>query len=138
MNRPLHRLIVWTMLANVGVVGVLGTGLHDLLGCSHSCRGTTGASCCGAEAVCSDACADCVFCQRAKEASSPSDNPELSATGCEGCAVCDLLAQYHSVVPHGLEPLSTELAVGEAACLRQNAIVAAMVRQTLSRGPPAA
>ena len=153
MNNRLRKLVAWTLLTQVLLVGSLGTGLHGLFGCEHglgSEHGPSGAcasSCCvDAAATASQAgCHDCAFCRCAIETNASSGEapasfgmPAVSTARCDGCAVCDLLAQYHSVTPFEIGSLAIELAAGEAPLQRQNAALAASSRLALSRGPPAA
>lgn len=148
MSNRFQKLVAWTLLLQVLLVGGLGTGLHGLFGCEHGPSGVCTATCCvGPDASSSrPECEDCAFCRRANEergaASKGRADAEVYvasvyAAGCDGCAVCDLLAQYHSVTPFELDPLAIELASGEAAIQRQNAVVAAAIRLAPSRGPPA-
>ena len=148
MPNRLRKLVAWTLLAQVTLVGGLGTGLHALFGCEHGSGVACAAPCCtSAEEVSKRvACEHCAFCRHATEerGASPSSDPaakrsraSVVAAGCDGCAVCDLLAQYHSVTPFEFDSLSVELASSEAALHRHNAVVAAATRLAPSRGPPA-
>lgn len=143
MPRPLRKLVACTLLLQVALVGSLGTGLHGLLGCEHEANGRCVSACCVAStpSEARPACADCIYCRRGTGGQDAPATERSVATvspaGCDGCAVCDLLAQYHSVTPFQLDPLAIELASGEAALQRQNAAVAATIRLALSRGPPA-
>lgn len=137
-----RKLVAWSLLAQVILVGGLGTGLHDLLGCHHGCQQSCAASCC--REVAATECSDCVFCRHAERESSLRvaekrvNHPEAAANaaGCDGCAVCDLLAQYHCATPFEPAPLAIESAGGHAASLRTDAVIAASMRWFLSRGPP--
>lgn len=146
MNNRLRKLVAWTLLTQVTLVGGLGTGLHGLFGCEHGASGCT-ATCCVTTAASSPRsdCEDCVYCRHAADGRSASSETSATAdqdrslvtpAGCDGCAVCDLLAQYHSVTPFEIGSLSIELASGEAALQRHNAVVAAAIRLAFSRGPP--
>ena len=141
MPDRLRQFVAWTTLAQVVLVGGLGTGLHGLFGCEHR---VCAASCCVGSDQRSADCKECVFCrhaienQRKAKHQRTADGVLTSNQGCDGCAVCDLLAQYHSATPLALDPPAIELASDEAVLLRQNKVVAAAIRFALSRGPPAA
>lgn len=142
MNRPLLRAVAAITLAQVGLVGAFGTGLHALFGCEHEPQGGCTAACCKvtAEASSRSDCEDCVFCLRAADKQAASNDfriASVTSAGCDGCAVCDLLAQYHCVTPFELESLAIVVTPCESAIQRQNAVVAATIRLALSRGPPA-
>lgn len=156
MPKRLRHFVAWTTLAQVALVGGLGTGLHGLLGCEH--RGCAAFGCVGSPDP-AIRCETCAFCRHAAQKRADSSTGEettrqtepsepigigghpaavIAAAGCDGCAVCDLLAQYHTAAPFGLQPPAIEPASTEAAVRRHNAIVAAAKRLALSRGPPAA
>lgn len=147
MHRRFRQIVAWVTLAQVALVGAVGTGLHGLFGCEHGPHGHCSSACCASPSDEDSQCEDCVFCQRRDalgEQATPCESgmPFAEANGgawcCDGCVVCDLLAQYHSVTPLALDPLSIELAVGEAAIQIHNAVVSAASRLALSRGPPVA
>lgn len=160
MPNRLRRLVAWTLLAQVLLVGGLGTGLHSLFGCEHGPSGICASGCCSLtdDTAARSDCHDCGFCRDVvcEAATCATDCPTTGPTtgpigadrervvasvdraGCQSCAVCDLLAQYHSVTPFEFDTIAIELASGEAAMQRQNAVVAASIRLALSRGPPTA
>ena len=148
MYSRLQKLIAWTLIAQVLLVGGLGTGLHGLFGCEHGPKACCTARCCSSssDVTSRSSCADCVFCSRdshKRPASSASIAGSeyrialLTTAGCDGCAVCDVLAQYHTVTPFELDVLAIELASGDAVLQRKNAAIAAAIRLAPSRGPPA-
>ncbi len=144
MHRTLHQTAAWLALAHVTLVGGLGTGLHSLLGCEHGLNEECSSACCTSAKSSTPGCEDCVYCKRASEEPNQNDRQDGTviaadaAQCCGGCAVCDLLAQYQSVTPFVVEPLSIELATGEAAVQLENAVIAAAIRLAHSRGPPVA
>lgn len=146
MPERLRQFVAWTTLAQVALVGGLGTGLHGLLGCEHGRCSTccVGATCCAETETTSSGCKDCVFCEHAatkqRDAATrlAKNDAVVEAADCDDCALCDLLAQYHGAAPLALDPPAMELAAGEAALHRQNAVVAAAIRLAHSRGPPTA
>ena len=142
MPRRLRQFVALTTLAQVVLIGALGTGLHGLFGCEHD--GCTEACCATREAPAS-ACDDCEFCPRAVKqhredlfgaARRSSCDVAVVSARSDGCAVCDLLGQFNIVTPIALEPLPIAMLAGETALQRQNAVVAAATRLPLSRGPP--
>ncbi|MEM9352305.1 MAG: hypothetical protein AAGA92_04775 [Planctomycetota bacterium] len=143
MHRILNKTAAWLALAHVVLVGGLGTGLHALLGCEHGLTENCSAACCVSAKSTSASCEDCVYCRRAAEKQNSNDQQEETLVAdagqcCGGCAVCDLLAQYQSVTPFAVEPLAIELASGEAPIQHENAVIAAAIRLSHSRGPPVA
>lgn len=124
------------------LVGSLGTGLHRVFGCEHGSAACAD-GCCVTPAESTYGCDSCAFCRQ--ERSEPAATvakevvaqAQIDAAGCDGCAVCDLLAQYHSVTPFELDALAIEQTLSEAVVQRHNAVVAAATRLALSRGPPA-
>lgn len=150
MHSRLRQLVALTLTVQVLLVGALGTGLHDLLGCQHgrcvdSCCSVltkdTPASCCGfcccrlelAEVGSSTECLP--------HADRPNDAADwlwLSSAECDDCPLCDLLEQFHQATPVWKSSLEVELAIHEAELLRDNAVIAASLRLAFSRGPPAA
>ena len=142
MPRRLRQFVALTTLAQVLLIGVLGTGLHGLFGCEH--RRCT-AACCETREAAASGCDDCVFCLHAEKKQRDDTSPKsrhsssdvaVVSSHSDGCAVCDLLGQFNTVTPIALEPLPIELSSGEAALQQQNAVVAAAIRLALSRGPP--
>lgn len=154
MPKALRNAVAWVTLAQVLLVGALGTGLHGLLGCEHGPLGCADSRCCSLDCCTVPSaknananvtqCHDCVFCKhrRSSEGKVTPDSDSLiiacsdGAVGCDGCAVCDLLAQYHSATPFVLAPLSLELLAGDVTIQLHNAVVSAATRLALSRGPP--
>lgn len=147
MTQRLRQFIVWLTLAQVGLVGGIGTGLHTVFGCEHA---ICGSSCCAAASDSLGECqAKCAFCRKsaspataspATAGDSRSGNAQVvsAAAVCDGCLVCDLLVQYHNATPLEIGLPSIELAAGEACLERQNGVVAAACRLAHSRGPPSA
>lgn len=146
MSRRFRQLVSWVTLAQVVLVGGLGTGLHGLLGCEHgpkACceQGLCLASRCSAETQTHD----CVFCRaresqerdRAAEATGAQLTTVDGSITCDGCAVCDLIDQYQTASPFQLDSPAVEPAADRAALQIHNAVVSAATRLALSRGPPA-
>ncbi|MEO1498355.1 MAG: hypothetical protein AAFV43_14520 [Planctomycetota bacterium] len=142
MSNRLITTVAWTLLAQVLLVAGMGTGLHRLFGCEH---GSCESVCCVDTVEPLSDGHDCSFCRRAATnnaaspaaASAEAGVAAVKQAGCDGCAVCDLLAQYHSATPFEFDRLTIEVAHAESAVQRQNAVVAAAIRLALSRGPPA-
>ncbi|MEN1678408.1 MAG: hypothetical protein AAGJ46_02370 [Planctomycetota bacterium] len=145
MPQNRRQLVAWILIFQVTLIGSIGTGLHDLLGCQH---GLCGDECCPPEKdqladrghAC---CGGCGADQPAKPADEDRQRPPEEASFVSplvfsDCALCDLIAKYHHAAPVWATATATELVVGEAELLRENAIVAAAIRLALSRGPPAA
>jgi hypothetical protein len=119
----------------------MGTGLHSLFGCEHGAA--CAEDCCDAGVSSCSAHGDCLFCDLEKSACKRSGAKGESREGlsrsthCDGCAVCDLLAQYHTAAPFVAPPLAIEASQPERAVEVRNAVVAAAARLALSRAPPA-
>lgn len=149
MHALLRQFVAWALILQVSLIGAVGTGLHDWLGCQHGpCVG----ECCTATREASPAgCQCCDLCRAASgEDSLPSEGskgddgratiqgvPSVHAATCHDCALCDLLDQYHQAAPAWGLALEAELIVGETELLRENAAIAAAIRLAHSRGPPA-
>jgi hypothetical protein len=141
MNRPLRKIVAWITLGQVGLVGAMGTGLHSLFGCEHGAA--CAESCCTAGKSSCSQHGDCLFCElettvpKGCAAKGRSGEGLSRSTHCDGCAVCDLLAQYHTAAPFVAAPLASETSQPERAVEVRNAVVAAATRLALSRAPPA-
>ncbi|MEM9657719.1 MAG: hypothetical protein AAF961_05090 [Planctomycetota bacterium] len=149
MHHKLRQAVAWFTLAQVVLVGVLGTGLHTLFGCEHGPlnareQGNCCHGCCsfsdlhGEDSERRDGLIGRKRPTPGKAASSVDHDASAGVFACsERCAVCDLLSQYHTAAPFVLEPLSIELIAGEATLHLGDAVVSAATRLALSRGPPA-
>ena len=152
MPLALRQFVAWITLAQVLLVGAGGSGLHTLFGCEHGCT----AACCSDECCSSDGAVvsscgqDCAYCRHSKSVQAEGDSRAVQirkrqawqagvqTAGCDGCAVCDLLALYHNATPCSLELINQDSECSEAVVILRNDIVAATIRLTYSRGPPVA
>lgn len=139
MYRKLFQTTVWITLAQVLLVGALGTGLHTLLGCEHERPRDRSAS----SAPACDGCHCCVHRTlgadpATEQHDSPTFEPRSGSGSCDACVVCDLLDHFHSAVPAAAsqpDACPTPLAeIGWAAQVHG----ASTARLPLSRGPPSA
>lgn len=140
MREPLQKLVAWLLVAQVALVGALGTGLHDLLGCQHGV--------CVIERDPASQCECCGTCGKSAEPSAPLAEPNsgaaspdkgltVTAAECGECALCDLLDQFHQAAPAWDASIDAEVIVSQTNAARENSVVAAAIRLALSRGPPA-
>lgn len=159
MSHPLRQLVAIATLAQVVLVGALGTGLHSLFGCEHfGCRSTCCiAGGCHSQAATELGCEDCAYCRhkanhrrhgaeldgrdgavdhRITSTAQRAFGIRVTAPGCEGCPVCDVLSEYQNAAPYRLAPLAIDFVECETTGIQWNAPSAAAIRLAHSRGPP--
>ena len=150
LPRRVHNLTACLALALVGLVGGLGTGMHSVFDCCHS---ECCASCCRPNAVAkahsgSDAC-DCVFChtRTGKDASTDArwagnttqQHPgTYLAKSHADCAICKLLAKYHSTTISRPDRIVAWANSGTVSFSLPTAVAGSSCRLEPSRGPPTA
>ena len=146
-SHRLHQLTAYALLVLIGLVGSLGTGLHDIFDCNHQCP-CDDCSDVGdqqpAKANTQVASCNCVFCharQRAPE-SSPGKlgkrpASQSLATPSANCAICQFLGHFQITTAtsalHGFVFESAETIVCEIPCDMGRS----SLRLEPPRGPPA-
>lgn len=143
LEHQFQQRTAYLLLVLVGLVGTLGTGLHDLFDCCHHCQCSDSGACrTDAPDIKTAAACDCAFCGhrelvRDNTNSRKDDSRRSIARSHADCAICQLLSLFHTTTTAAAWQPSVYGDRGSLAISFPIDVATSALRLAPPRGPPA-